>query len=349
MANLNDIDVIFLGSDGYKKLAELIELEYCLKIYDHIFPDFVSFTSKKVVIESDKGVYFLKEKPSYCSDENKLIFAANYQNFLSTQLDFVPEIVKTEKGYDYIIWQGRFFFLTKYIPGRIYNGSLSDIRLILESLKKYTKSKSEFVEKEKRKESYEIIVPIERVNSGNLSKVDLTILKKTIGIRDKIIADYKACEYYRYDNAHGDFSLFNLILSNEKVLALNDFDNASVLPRMQDFAEFLVSASLINYLAPLTNLKLPIYTKPDKEKFCMILHYYVHEMSFTSEDLNFLSVLVELVWFDIVTLAVIKGDYELSNLELVLCELENNSLRSLVQEELKKTKNIYIGFNKCNA
>jgi phosphoglycolate phosphatase-like HAD superfamily hydrolase len=342
MANLNTIDVLFLGADDHIELSSLIQSEYNIKIISYNFPDFVSFTSRKVILNTDKGDFFLKEKPQYCCSDDRLKFAADFQNHLSNKINIVPAIFKTIDGKDYLEWKGRYFFLTKYYPGRIYNGSLEDLNATLNMLYIYNEAKSGFNSNHTKMGSYDVLVPIEVIESELHSESDKKILERAKHVREKLILEYKKFNYSEYICSHGDLSLFNIIYSKNTVIALNDFDNASILPKMQDFAEFLVSASLINYLAPLTNLKLPVFSYPEISTLKEILHFYKYKMNFSDTDLNFLALLSELVWFDIITLAVIKGDYLISDIENVLAELESESLRKLILSEIREVQKVYV-------
>ena len=134
MANLNPHDIVFLNSHEFKGFKEKIESQYDFEIISTDLPKIISFTSKKLVLHTSKGDFFLKEKPQYCSDELALKRSADFQDYTSLRLKIVPKILLTIEQNHYIVWNGRHYFLTEYKSGRHYNGSQSDLKEIIEAL-----------------------------------------------------------------------------------------------------------------------------------------------------------------------------------------------------------------------
>ena len=331
MANLNQSDVLFLGSGEFNGFTKKVEHEYGFKVLSYDLPPYVSFTSRKAILNTDRGSFFLKEKPEYCSGYEKREMAADFQEYLSTHLVNVPNILRTRKGEHYILWNNRFLFLSEYKPGRIFNGSIDDLKSVLDSLKEFHKVAKAFECRGNNVESYELLIPYELLKElaySDQEKEDVLYIEK---ILNRIKEEYSSLNKVDYIMSHGDFSLFNVLFDGQSVVAINDFDNAQRLPRIQDLTEFLISATLINYLAPLSNLKYPVFLEPESVKFRTVLNYYKKHFDLTEPEMKLLPVLTELVWLDILLLAVLKEDYSISDIMSAVKKIERGDLRSSVQ------------------
>lgn len=343
MANLNQNDVLFLGSDEFNGFTKKIEREYGVKVLSYDLPPYVSFTSRKAILNTNKGTFFLKEKPEYCSDYEKREAAADFQEYLSAHLTNVPNILRTQKEEHYVQWNNRFLFLSEYRPGRIFNGSVNDLESILDSLKEFHKVAKDFEDSNDNVESYELLIPLDLIRGlthSDQEKEDLLFIEKVL---NRIKEEYSHLNKVDYIMSHGDFSLFNVLFDGQSVIAINDFDNAQRLPRIQDLTEFLISATLINYLAPLSNLKYPIFLEPEPVKFHTVLNYYKKHFNLTEQERQLLPVLAELVWLDILLLAVLKEDYLISDIMPAIKKIERGDLRSNVQLILsERTPKLFI-------
>lgn len=337
MANLNKHDVLFLKSNKFKDLADLIEKSYDLKILSTEFPSYISFTSRKAIIHTNKGVFFFKEKPQYSDDKLSREKSASFQTYASDKLGIVPKILITANNQNYIFWKKRYFFLTEYKDGRTYNGSDSDVKSMLTALKKLNNCGRKFVEERnissdivKKIESFEVasLVPLieKYIKSDSEKKVYQRILK----IFENLKSEYLEIPKSEYLMSHSDFIVFNLIFKNEEVIAINDFDNAKCLPNIHDLAEFLVSATLLNYNGSVTNMKLPVLLEPDKNKLDIILKSYMKDFTLNKSDFKLLSIVAEIVWAWTLCLSILKEDYSISDLTPVLDLLEKKYLSNLI-------------------
>ena len=143
--------------------------------------------------------------------------------------------------------------------------------------------------------------------------------------------EYKSLPNNDYIMSHSDFTIFNLIFKDGNVIAINDFDNSKRLPRMHDLAEFLISSTLLNYIGPMTNMKLPVIVKPDKEKFEIIIKSYMREFHLSNTDCILLGTIAEIVWLWTLCLAILKEDYAISDLTNAVQALEKRRLSNLIK------------------
>lgn len=334
MGNLNQNDVLFLGSSEFGGFIEKIENEYDVIVRSYDLPPYVSFTSRKAVIHTNKGTFFLKEKPEYCSSYQRRESAADFQEYLSEQISIVPRIQRTRHGDRYIQWNDRFLFLSEYKPGRLFNGSIDDLESILVALQRLQVTALGYKYTAQDSKSYDLLIPTELIKKFCYSDKDREDFERIEKVLEKIKNEYLCFGSVPYVMSHGDFSLFNILFTSKSIASINDFDNAQPLPRIQDLAEFLVSSTLINYLAPLSNLKHPVYLDPERIKFRMILNYYRTEFQLSELEMRLLPVLAELVWLDILLLAVLKEDYTINDIMPGIACIEQERLRMRVTDVL---------------
>ena len=343
MGNLNEHDILVIASAHYKDLRQLIEAEYGFQIIQSEPARYISFTSRKAILHTSDGDYFLKEKPVYCSDPLTLELSAQFQSYLSKQLPNVPRIKRTKSGSWYVVCKGRQYFLTQYIPGRVYNGTLSDIDHGLVSIFDLHKHARNFITN----------VPHESVDSdvfkGFLPLVeclvatagDRRIWEMVTRLIEQLTATYCALNPKVYEMSHGDFSLFNLLFDDGNVIAINDFDNVCFLPRVHDFAEYLVSSTLIHYLGPLTNLQRPVLLAPERQSWNRILKTYVQAGLFSDAEWRLFPCVVKMIWLEILLLAVVKNDYQLDDLKEAITCMQSTDIDHWI-EEGKAAKSLYI-------
>jgi Ser/Thr protein kinase RdoA (MazF antagonist) len=320
MANLNSHDILFIFSRDFQGLRRTLETAYGFLIFKSDVAPFLSFTSKKAIIRTNKGIFFLKEKPKYCSSDAERILAAEFQSFLSKKLGFVPDIIKTLSGEYYVKWNNRFYFLTDYKEGRVFNGSNSDIKKVLAALRLFQSASLLFRSRTnfQKVESCSVLKIAFLARLFVHKKGDKIIWRLVQQVIKKLMYDYKKYKVENFLMSHGDFSLFNIVFNKNKITAINDFDNVTFLPRIHDLAEFFVSSTMINYMGPTTNLQTPIFLKPNEEKTKIILSYYSHVFKLTENEINLFPILVKIIWFELLLLAVVKEDYKLSDLKAVL-------------------------------
>lgn len=336
MPNLNEHDLILFNESEFRGFENFLEVKYKFKILSTEYPDYISFTSRKAILNTDSGSFFLKEKPKYSSDEISLNRSFLFQEYSSLKLLKVPKIKLTEDGEYYIRWKEKFYFLTEYKRGRVFNGSLGDIASMLKALKDLQVVGDEFKNKNNIPsgvldivESYEVAKYTTLVEKFIQSKKDRIIYKRIIKCQNNLKKEYLKHKKINYLMAHSDYIVFNLVFDDKGVIAINDYDNAKVLPRIHDLAEFLVSSTLLNYVGSTTNLKLPVLLTPQSEKLKIILKEYKDLFSLSDDELKLLSTIAEIVWLWTLSLSILKGDYALSDLE--------NALDLIEKHELSKT------------
>jgi thiamine kinase-like enzyme len=181
-----------------------------------------------------------------------------------------------------------------------------------------------------RYESPDVASSIIDVKKKVKTENDNLIFQEIVSLYEDLCSEYATFAKEKYTMAHSDFILFNLILDESGVAAINDFDNVKVLPRIHDMAEFLVSATLLNYIAPTTNLKLPIQVNPEKVLLAYILERYVSDFKLSNIEKQLLGTITEIIWLWSLVLAVFKDDYSLSELKPVINTLNKRGVKNLI-------------------
>lgn len=338
MPNLHNHDVLFLHSKELDGFIGFLEDSYGFIIESCSLPPNVSFTSRKAIVHTNKGTFFLKEKPQYCSELSDLQRSVEFQVFLSQCTAIVPSVLPTVDGAYYIIWQNTHFFLTVFKEGRTFNGSDKDIQAMLKAVKTLYDAAAIFTEQYKQFgyiDSYDVI-PDALVLSRYASSVsEHVILQRVARIKEKVKARYHTIEEKEYSINHGDLSIFNMLLDQNGVVAINDFDNVQCLPRVHDLAEFLVTATLVHYQGAITNLQRPVFTQPSDKKFMHILNFYARAVHIKSSSAKLLAVIAEIVWLEILLLAVLKEDYSLTDIVPAIDCIEGEDLSKSIQYMLR--------------
>lgn len=347
MPNLNKHDLVLFKSSEFIGFEKFLEEKYQFRIISSEYPQHISFTSRKAIIHTDEGIFFLKEKPEYSSDKVSLDKSARFQRYASSKLDIIPKIRLMKKDECFVVWKNRFYFLTDYKKGRIFNGSDEDVSAMLKALNKLQKIGKEFTSKKdvpldvlNRIESYEVARLIPLIEKYIRSKRESVIYGKIIKCLEMLKKEYISLPRNEYIMSHSDFIVFNIIFRNYEVIAINDFDNAKRLPKLHDLAEFLVSATMINYIGSLTNMKLPVFLKPQKSKFELIIKSYIQDFSVSKKDFVLLGTIAEIVWLWTLCLAVLKGDYKISDLAEAIERLEKRKLSNLIKNAASAWSNI---------
>jgi len=340
MANLNDTDLLITSTDGFNNLKSVLESLYGFKIQRTHYPNSISLTSRKAILETNKGPYFLKEKPRYCSEDTLIQRSSLFQDFCSQTTPHVPKIIKTTENNYFFEFENRKFFLSEYIEGGSFNGSEDDIEKMLDVMKSLNLAGKKFMMNQdipnsitKKFDSYEIATLIPEIIKYEKTEGDKLIFNKIIKILSALKSEYNLIGNDTYIMAHSDCILFNFIF-NKNQTYLIDFDNAKMLPRIHDLAEFFVSATMLNYLGEITNLKKPVFIKPYQRFEKIILDYYKEKFNLSRKEALLFPIIVDIVWLWTLCLSILKEDYELSDIEDALETIENKNNREEITKAL---------------
>lgn len=275
------------------------------------YPDAISVTSRKVILETDKEAFFLKEKAKYCSTPLMLNSAANFQSYLSKQLDYIPKIIHTADDKPYVSYGTRFFLLTKLHKGRLFNGSINDVSNAGTALGELHRQSynypliNEAPQKKSQQDCEEFI--------GLASKLENTqndeYKSSTLNFLSSIVNE--EAEMILHIMNHGDYAPFNLVFNDEKVQAINDFDNCAIFPRVRDLADgILTFGQAINYAAATSIMRRPISTQFDIIKAKTFFNSYIQKAgSLSSNEKQGLVIEIKNRWAELMALGIVRGDF----------------------------------------
>ena len=229
-----------------KKIKELLKANYDIDVIR--VEEINRGTANIFVLESLEGKYLLKEfnqKRTIESIEKEI----NIINFLKDKGIPVPKYVSTIKQEFYIENEGRIIILQEYIDGYTIENNTGDYDKVMECaeiLGKVTKALSEYPEM-----SEENIIEKNFSKENSINKIkkmkDLILnlkddnkykerfkeeLEFKIKLLNEIIYnfDFDVIKKLTIINAHGDFSVQQLIYNDEKETIVIDFEASKKMP-----------------------------------------------------------------------------------------------------------------------
>lgn len=333
--DLNTSDLLLLGA--YESLQRIMFDEYgiggnCTWEY----PESFSTTSRKVILDDGNKKYFVKEKPKYCCTPYSLSLAAQFQELLAEQTDFVPRIIPTKSGSPYLQLGSTLFFTTEFVEGRMFNGSINDVESAGATLGRFHHLSQEFSFPNPRhlQASGDALQFVDLADQLNGAQDDIWRGRTVTALRG-VVDKYKGNldENVPYIVNHGDYAPFNLVYDlSGNVVAVNDFDNVNYRPRTRDLAGAILSfCDGLSYAGATSTLRKPIATSVNKEKVRAFITGYEtnsHPLS-ESEKADLIGEL-SVRWVKIMALGIVRGDF---NYEDVF-----NSLKfvDFIEEEIPK-------------
>lgn len=340
MTNLNEHDIINMESDYGKKITQAIESSYNLKIQKYSPVPQLSFTSKKALITTDQGIFFLKEKPFYSKGSEELFRSSTFQDYCANHSKNFVEILKSKNNSSFLEFGDKIYFITPYTGGTSFSGKKEELIQMLDTIIQLKHLGKDYLMENVDKKyilppnkSYEVILPLSLLEPMILTDLDKKVfldLKKALDI---LKTEYDSFNDIEYIMSHSDCILFNFQILSDKAI-LHDFDNAKVLPNIHDLAEFFVSSCLLNYTGNVTNLKLPIFLNTHKNTSDPVIKKIAQNL--TTKEKLLIPTCIEIIWIWNLMLSVIKEDYKINDLIPVI---ENIFQRTLHKELVTIFKN----------
>lgn len=320
MPNLNEHDIINMTSDYGKKITLIIESAYKLKIEGYSPVEQISFTSKKALISTDRGVFFLKEKPFYSKGPQELFRSSTFQDYCARHSSSFVEIIKTKDKECFFEFDGKTYFITPYLEGGNFSGKHEELISMLDTLIELKGLGKKYLDENlaaydlgmlAENKSYDVILPFLLLDPMIRTKEDQTTFSRLKEVLDILRTEFDSQDGVEYGMCHGDCILFNFQVLPDRTI-LHDFDNAKVLPAIHDIAEFFVSSCLLNYAGSITNLKLPIFLNTHEAIAKQMAHRISQHL--TEKEKRLLPICIEIIWIWTLMLSVIKEDYKMTDL-----------------------------------
>lgn len=312
--DLNPADIFLTSKSDLYTFHKILAAYGINNVTSLDFPTTFSTTSRKLIIFTSNQAYFLKEKPLYCCSPDALHLSASFQDYLAKRLDFVPPIVYTLDHKPYFQFGSRTFLLTEFRRGRIFRATLEDVKSAGEALGKlhtvsYEYSTGTTFPKKSSRDDAQTFIQMAAALPG--SENDPWKIQVIDNLLDTI-------NNYKINNPglpyivnHGDPAPFNLVFSNQGVIAVNDFDNSGNYPRIRDVADGIVThADGVNYAGTTSSFKTPITEQFSINKAKEYLASYLHYApAFTQAEKG--SLLSEICnrWCELMALGLVRGDF----------------------------------------
>lgn len=213
-----------------------------------------SETSRKYVLETSTGWFFLKEVPWYCDQAEHIEFSVGLGNYLAGRGLPVALALRCADGAPYVSAGGSRYILFEYRPGRLYDGSDRHRTVTGQALGRmhrlvmgYIPSGQAAVESIQDVVREHLALAAE-VRPGQAGDRDFEALGNDLlsQLPDEMLAF----------TVHGDFIPWNVAYDNAGgVSAIYDFDNACYGSPLRDLGKALSSFYLLPYAGSGTRLK----------------------------------------------------------------------------------------------
>ena len=293
-------------------------------------------TAKKLVIRHENKLYFIKEFPWYCSEQEYVDDQLKFQKFLHDENFKTPKIIETKDGK--LFSKGKehsnYFYIQEFINGNAWTKSKYEIKIIGQFLSDFhnlsEKYRAQKIGTAKEETVFELANSMLNLleNKYNTNKVILSSehsdnLNKFLNTNRSLIKSIEESARKKgYGKkkiiVHGDFNPANLIFDkeNKKIKSVIDFNNMCLDDASHDVAEAILHHTYINY-----KNKTTIYEKiPDiinEEWFLEFCKSYSNKKRL-NEVKPYLAEVITCITIELSALGVICGDYKISDLKPLL-------------------------------
>jgi Ser/Thr protein kinase RdoA (MazF antagonist) len=281
-----------------------------------------SETSRKYVIDTAKGRFFLKEIPWYCDNQAARTFSRSLMNHLADAGLPVPRVLQTTEGEWYAAVEESRFVLLEYLAGSPYDHSTGRYRSAAAVLGSMHAAVRDFVP--------EPDAPQDSLRQISLAHLDLALEVRPPAQSSR--AGFEAVRELMQDKfdggiegsapriaVHGDFIPWNLGFSKDgAVVAIHDFDNACMDSALHDLGEAISSFFLVPHdgqsaiLREIDRISIPTSRIAD------FITSYRLRCPLPEEALSMLPLWVVGAWWESVLLSYVRGDQTTQCTELLL-------------------------------
>lgn len=207
-----------------------------------------SQTSKKNVIETETGFYFIKQIPWYCDDERQIKFSHRLIEHLRYKNIPIPRLIYGKDGRSFYSINNCKFEIREFVSGELYQYSFEQIKGAGKILACLHKATTEFLIEPTDPQATLADVINEHINLirdiHNISNKTSLFLDQIHDFFETYISPIFVEKKFP---VHGDFIPWNMGFKKGEVIAIYDFDNAVVDSRLHDIAEAIVSFFVLKF------------------------------------------------------------------------------------------------------
>ncbi|HEX9964827.1 MAG TPA: phosphotransferase [Allosphingosinicella sp.] len=285
-------------------------------------------TARKIFIDTPSGAYFLKQIPWYCDEPSLNRFRQDWTEQLHAAGVLVPMPMRTSDGLAWADADGARFTITRAVVGSAwFEGEIqlaAAIRL-LASLHAVKPGNPDLA----TNEDYFDLVADHIALAQDLLEESGTDPARTLAAAfDPLLARARgeaiAAGWIDLPKTgiHGDFSPWNIVLSADGAQALAcDFDNADYGQRLHDVVEAMFAFGLLRYKAQSTNFDGEARFAPIEAAAAPLGHYR-SLVPLDRAELAALPAVGEAFAIEVYCLGLMRGDFSLGQLPLMLAELD---------------------------
>ncbi|MDG4763007.1 phosphotransferase [Solwaraspora sp. WMMD406] len=215
-------------------------------------------TARKVLIETDHGVVFVKELPWYCSSPEHARFQTSLQEALREQSMPIPELARATSGERFVVdgMSGAIFVAHHYTHGRSWTESIGEAHAAGGTLGRLHGASSGI-----RLQGFpgmdDVFGTAHKITSllrhGWTREAERDVGALATVLLDTIDHCRRAARAAGYGDTvlpvHGDYNPFNLLydLDSDVVAGVVDFDNACLDDPAHDIGEIVVRFAWMRY------------------------------------------------------------------------------------------------------
>lgn len=284
-------------------------------------------TARKLFIDTPAGAFFLKQIPWYCDEPSLNQFRQDWTEQLHAAGVPVPMPMRTRCGRAWADVDGARFTITHAILGSAWvegEVQLAAAMRLLASLHAVRPQKPELATNE---DYFQLVADHIALAQDLLAesgadpehKLRAAFAPRLARARDQALA--AGWRDLPKAGIHGDFSPWNIVLSGDGGQALAcDFDNADYGQRLHDVVEAMFSFGLLRYREQSTNFDGAARFAPIEAAAAPLRFYQAIEVLEQAERAC-LPAVGEAFAIEVYCLGLMRGDFSLSQLPLMLDEL----------------------------
>lgn len=213
-----------------------------------------SETSRKFVLETTTGRYFLKEVPWYCDDAESIAFSAELANRLADAGLPFPSVLPADDGRAWVDVAGSSFTVSSYRPGGLYDGSEVHRRAVGDCLGRMHTAMRDLPVRPPRHESIRAVVAQHRELVAQVRPDQAGPGTGLAALVDDLVAELP--DDPGAQPIHGDFIPWNLAHATDGgIRAVYDLDNACGGNPLRDLGKAVATYHLLPYAGTTTVLR----------------------------------------------------------------------------------------------
>lgn len=210
----------------------------------------------KVIVTADKGVFLLKRRPRGRDDLQRVAFAHAVQQHLAQSAFPVTSLLTTSDEQTTVLsLENHIYEFFRFVTGSRYDGSLEATREAGRQLALFHKHLTDFAARDERSpwcfhDSALVRRHLKLISSDKRTEVSRkmqTVAEELLLRYDKSSAHVNELGFasWKRQVVHGDWHPGNLLFSDDKIVAVVDFDSIRVAPPATDLANGMLQFSII--------------------------------------------------------------------------------------------------------